>query len=288
MLDLSDIVTVFVSTVGRDTYPECLDHLEEQDCTFRGPVVTANVAPMNVAFQRMLDSCQTPMFIQVDEDMLLHKHAVSSMAGRLSVSSSDVAIAAFPLWDTHLDRAIMGVKAYRHAIVRGYPFQDSASCEMDQAQRFMRDGFKLDTVWPMSDGQMNRDSQYDPLVMGEHVVRGQEVVYERYYNLGSKFARYGWMGWLGEEMHRVVQRLFERCQVHDPLRPSYSREEDLLALMGFAAGIAKPQEGEKNFAAFYQTPALYHIAHIVSGEYKTPSDPLLPVGKIAPEPCSSR
>jgi hypothetical protein len=67
---LRDEVTVFVSTVNSDSFQECMKHLSMQDTRFHLEVIE-NVAPMSEAFQRMLDRCKTPFYVQVDEDMLL-------------------------------------------------------------------------------------------------------------------------------------------------------------------------------------------------------------------------
>jgi hypothetical protein len=71
--DLSAEMTVFVSTVGAATFPECMACLERQDSRFRLEVID-RVAPVSAAFQLMMDRCQTPYSVQADEDMLLHPH----------------------------------------------------------------------------------------------------------------------------------------------------------------------------------------------------------------------
>src|SRR5438132_881901 len=65
-LELTNEVTVFVTTVGAPSLPACLERLKRQDCTFELCVID-HVAPMHVAFQRMLDECRTPYYVQVDE-----------------------------------------------------------------------------------------------------------------------------------------------------------------------------------------------------------------------------
>ena len=74
-IDISDLVTVFVSTVGYPTFESCIENLQRQDCIFELNVID-HVAPMSAAFQRMLEECVTPYFVQVDEDMLLYPGAV--------------------------------------------------------------------------------------------------------------------------------------------------------------------------------------------------------------------
>ena len=81
--DLSEQLTVFVTTVGAPSYAACRQHLRAQDCAFRLQVID-RVAPMSAAFQRMLDDCRTPFFVQVDEDMLLYPHAVRTLYERIA------------------------------------------------------------------------------------------------------------------------------------------------------------------------------------------------------------
>src|SRR5262245_22053777 len=113
--DLSDAVTVFVTTVGAPTFEQCLRHLREQDCKSRLKIID-HVAPMNAAFQRMLDECRTPYYVQVDEDMLLHPHAVRTLYDTIEAAGPKVAIYAAGLYDVHLERCIHGIKIFRHNV----------------------------------------------------------------------------------------------------------------------------------------------------------------------------
>src|SRR5262249_10493069 len=132
--DLADRVTVFVTTVGAPSYDACRQHLAAQDCAYRLEVID-RVAPMNAAFQRMLDDCQTPFFVQVDEDMLLYPHAVRTLYERMAGADASVAMTIADLYDVHLERCILGVKIYRHEIVRRYPFAAAQSFEKLQARQ---------------------------------------------------------------------------------------------------------------------------------------------------------
>jgi hypothetical protein len=59
-IDLTTDVTVFVTTVGVPSFPDCI---ERQDCRFRLRVIE-RVAPMSAAFQAMLDQCDTPYYVR--------------------------------------------------------------------------------------------------------------------------------------------------------------------------------------------------------------------------------
>ena len=143
--DLSDAVTVFVTTVGAPSYAACRDHLAAQDCDFPVEVI-AHVAPMSAAFQRMLDTCRTPFYVQVDEDMLLYPHAVRTLCEQALAAPPEVAVVVGWLLDAHLDRPVQGVKIFRHAIAARYPFEDDRSFEIAQLDRMRPDGFTYAVV----------------------------------------------------------------------------------------------------------------------------------------------
>jgi len=138
--DLRAAVTVFVTTVGAPSYAACRQHLAAQDCAFTLQEI-ADVAPMSAAFQRMLDTCTTPFYVQVDEDMLLYPHAVRTLYEQATAAPPNVAVVVGHLLDAHVDSVILGVKIFRHAIVARYPFADSQSFEMAQIDRMRSDGF---------------------------------------------------------------------------------------------------------------------------------------------------
>lgn len=139
--DLSNDVTVFVTTVGAPSFDACLTLLRQQDCRYTLQVID-RVAPMNAAFQRMLDLCKTPYYVQVDEDMLLYPHAVRTLHEEILGSSDAVAFVVADLHDAHLRRPIQGVKIYRHAILARYPFADVQSFEKLQVEQLRADGYR--------------------------------------------------------------------------------------------------------------------------------------------------
>ena len=145
VVDLSDAVTVFVTTVGAPTFAACMAHLQAQDCRFTLRLIEY-AAPMNVAFQRMLDECTTPYYVQVDEDMLLEPHAVRTLYERIEATSPRAAMFIATLFDAHLDRCIIGVKIYRHDVVRRYPYVVQDSFESDQVRRIEADGYPIARV----------------------------------------------------------------------------------------------------------------------------------------------
>ena len=241
-LDLSAEVTVFVSTVGAPSFRECMEHLKRQDCNFRLEVIQ-NISPMSAAFQRMVDSCQTPYYVQVDEDMMLRHDAVRMLTEWILNTPDEVPLVVAWLWDMHLNRGIQGVKAFRHSIVRNYPFQDVESCEKDQLLRMQQDGYHyvkpLDTdptehgTWTLG----THGTHYDP-----------QTIFERYATLEHKRCQYpDKLAWFEAYGSDFLRRFRE-----DP------SELNLMALLGLLAGriASSSHRGEKDFTRYNSLPGL--------------------------------
>jgi hypothetical protein len=233
--DLCERVTVFVTTVGAKSYQACRDHLAEQDCRFRLEIID-RVAPMNAAFQRMLEDCATPFFIQVDEDMLLYPQAVRTLCEKISSAAPNVAIFFADLHDAHLGRSIVGVKIYRHDIVRRYPFADVQSFEKQQVRRLRADGYEVG---------FDRRSQ----VLGLHGTHWTpESIFERYATLESRRRRHPIeLAWFSKYHSVFLSRFLE-----DP------SDLNFFALMGVVAGATPSGQnsGDKDFRAYAALPGL--------------------------------
>lgn len=224
--DLSRDVTVFVTTVGGPTIDTCLAHLREQDCAFTLRVIE-HVAPMDAAFQRMLDECATPYYVQVDEDMLLHPHAVRALYEAIGAAGADVAVVVRNLYDVHLERCVLGVKIFRHAIVRRYPFRAMEAFEVDQVRRFEADGYRLERA-PTGPRPVEGET------LGMHGTRWTPAaIYERYANLQRRFRGYPErMQWFTE-----YGPIFLRRFLDDP------NDLNAFALLGLLAGQVVDPDG---------------------------------------------
>ena len=248
--DFSDFLTVFVSTVGYPTYEQCMQHLRAQDCRFTLKIID-HVAPMNAAFQRMMNLCTTPYYVQVDEDMLLYPHAIRTLFERLSTMDGNVAQYVCPLYDAHLDRVIYGVKIFRHAIVRNYPFQDVSGCEWDQIRRFRADGY-VDVRAPL-DGA-NKTSEHTLGLHGTYWT--PQAVYLRFSALERK-RRLGnnTHAWVPDTAAMLLGRFL-----------ATRSEVDFYALMGVIAGSlwnGTRNAREKDYRTYERTPGLQSLAAFV-------------------------
>ena len=225
--NLSKAVTVFVTTVGAPTFETCLERLRQQDCSFTLEIID-HVAPMDRAFQRMMDTCRTPYYVQVDEDMLLYPHAVRTLYETIARADPHMAMYAADLYDAHLARCILGVKIFRHDIVRRYPFEAMDSFESVQTARMARDGFPYFTSAP---GQTPVAGQ----TLGLHGVRWTpQLIYERYATLERRRRIYpSQLHWFPPYHARFLQRFLD-----DPC------EENFFALQGVLAGVLASRGGE--------------------------------------------
>jgi hypothetical protein len=249
-IDLSDKLTVFVTTVGAPSFETCLRFLIHQDCRFQLQVID-NVAPMNAAFQKMLDDCKTEFYVQVDEDMLLYSHAVRTLFDRMSRHPAHVALHVEYLYDAHLRMPIQGVKIFRHDVVKHYPLHDVDGCEIDQIKRFEKDGFDYVVVRPTDEGEPCR------VTLGLHGTNfTRETAYVRYYVLQRRERR----GAPGERMVHV--------NLTATLADRYRREPtdfNFFGLAGAVAGLTAPLSGsdnEKDFRTYAETMGFKEAAEL--------------------------
>ena len=237
-LDLRDQVTAFVTTVGAASYDACREHLRAQDCDVRVEVIEG-VAPMSAAFQQMLDTCRTPYYVQVDEDMLLYPGAIRRLYERIAAAAPRIALAVGWLHDVHLERTVQGVKIFRHELVRRYPYRDVNSCELDQLQRLAADGFGYDVIM---------GAEAAPEILGLHGTHWTpRSIYERFLTLERARRRHpSNHRWLEPWPAILVERVLER-------RSSL----DLYALLGLVTGALGPLDGdgrEKDFRTYPSLP----------------------------------
>lgn len=249
VVDLGDEVTVFVSTVGTSSLPACLAHLDAQDCRFRLRTIE-NIAPMSAAFQAMLDGCETPYYVQVDEDMLLHPDAVRHLHASMKRAPADVALVVAYLHDAHLDMPVQGVKIFRHDIVRRYPFADVQSCELDQIDRMSADGFTYRVMASGAESGAEESAVFPFRILGIHGgMYTPSSIYERFRTLELARRKHARRFRHQEAWPRMLlERFLER---RDPL--------DFYALMGMLAGALAPATAgthEKDFRTYASLPGL--------------------------------
>lgn len=184
--DLNDRLTVFVLTIGDDAnFGNAMRCLERQTVQFRFDVVRG-VAPLHEAFNQMHRRCETPYFVQVDEDMMLFPHAIGTLFQRIVASPENVAIIAAPLWDCDVEMPIQGVKIYRHQIVAKFPYEDSSSCDIEQMKQLLAAGYEIEEL-PLAPWHC----------LGEHgKFYTPRTIFQRWQRLVHKQRRYPQLRWV--------------------------------------------------------------------------------------------
>ena len=223
--DLSKFLTVFIIRSGDNpNYEDCLNSLNNQSIKFN-LIEIKDVAPMSKAFQKMIDNCETDYYIQVDEDMILFEDTIEKIYDRLIITEDNISTVAHMLNDNHLDFDIYGIKAYKHKIMKNYPYNlEIISCEVEQMTRLQNDGFET--------------FMYSEVV-GYHSPKWTEqLIYERYFDLMEKWKvfKYDWLS----ELPAKLMEIFK-------LDPS---NINLFALMGAMTSISNEEpirNREKNF-----------------------------------------
>lgn len=237
IVDLRDRVTVFVTTVGAPSYPACMEHLRLQDSQFHLHEIR-NVAPMSAAFQQMVDLCETPFYIQVDEDMLLYPHAVRRLHELILEEGGDAALYAAPLFDPHLDRTIEAVKIFDTEIGKRYPFVDIANCDVERNDRMEADGYRVAKPPKGPRGWYAVD-----LALGLHGPHWTpRSIYERYATLERLHVENARVHWVEEHAHKFLNYFLDE-----------PNERNYFALMGIVAGALSANDGyhrEKDFRTY--------------------------------------
>lgn len=244
--DAFDEVTVFVTTVGAPTFQACLEQLCRQDCTFRLEVLD-HVAPLGVALQRMVDTCTTHFYVQVDEDMLLYPHAIRTLWERIR-ERSDTALVVGNLYDVHLERHIAGVKIFRHEAVRDHQVQGTPDWVAGLQQHLRRTGHRIVGMPFTDEGTLGlHGTAYTPA-----------AAYERYASLARRWrAKVDYLDWFGGYPAIFLQRFLT-----DP------SEVNFFALMGVIAGAldATPDMGrEKDFRTYARLPGFEALRCFLDG-----------------------
>ena len=228
--DLSDELTVFLVTTSRTTAPDVRAALGRQDVRFRFAEIR-DVAPMDRAFQAMLDRAETSYFVQVDDDMVLRPGAIRALYEDLRSQPPEVYQLALPLLDVDLDKVIIGVKSYRTELARRIPYVTSGSCEVDQIARARKLGLRV-VIRYECDEAKDRAA-----IVGDHVVPADpRERFERYRRLVAKAHKFGYY-WPVDLQQKFAARLGI-----DPNNP------DLWSLLGAAIGACVPlPDGEADF-----------------------------------------
>jgi len=137
-------LTIFVISTGEETLDECEDALARQTRRARVERIV-DVYPMSAAFQAMPDRCETPYFLQVDADMLLHENAVQRLHDAVRRSPPWVFQVSGQLFEEGF--GVGGaVKCWKRALFRAFSFRDVRTVDRDLYRRARRFGLRPKTL----------------------------------------------------------------------------------------------------------------------------------------------
>ena len=245
-----DDVTVFVTTIGDKTnFEDCMAHLQAQTVRCRIEVID-RVAPMSAAFAQMHARCTSRYYVQVDEDMMLYPHALSTLRELIEQSDAGVPLVCVPLWDCDVERPILGIKIYRHEVVSRFPYRDTLSCEVEQLRR-MADAGHIAVVL---------STHPDAECLGEHGKHySPQTIFRRWQRLFHKHNELGNQRWADPWPQRLLERYLEsRDQLH------------LWALLGAIAGISGRADGDRELDWRDTNPAWQRLLYYFPPEPAKP------------------
>jgi MoaA/NifB/PqqE/SkfB family radical SAM enzyme len=228
MIDLSHELTVFIISAGDNpNYSACKNSIANQTVKFKTKYII-DVSPMSLAFQQMIDQCDTAFYIQVDNDMVLKPDAIENMFNLMNkqiLINPKTVIYNCLLNDPHLERNICGIKIYRHDIIAKYPYKISSnSCEKTQIEDMQKDGWHL---------------HFGDYVAGQHSPKWTNaLVFERYFTLMGKAKEFGYT-WL-EKLPKFLKDKF----IKEPSDVNFhAMQGAMLNIMQADNGL----KGEKDF-----------------------------------------
>lgn len=144
MIDLSGNLEVFMTTNGRSTFSYALQSIENQK-RINIKVTVLKDMPWLAANRKMLKDCKSKYFARIDDDMIMHPHALLFMFNRVKKQDYQVAMRGWRLWEPYSNKVCKGVKIYSTQQTRkiGYRVNDLGKidkCFNDDARS---KGFKI-------------------------------------------------------------------------------------------------------------------------------------------------
>jgi len=171
--DVSGLLTVFIITNGRSTYDYCHKALEaSQGALFKYKVIRDK--GWLEANQSILDECETPYFVRVDDDMLVHPRCIEYMAHCVSnENDKKIALRQWKLWEFYSDKPIRSIKMYSRDLARKIGFRINHLGKIDKTfrQDCVKDELKIqsykDIIAVHSCGEVDEHLEYAKM-RGEH------------------------------------------------------------------------------------------------------------------------
>lgn len=208
-------VTAAILTLGSATFAECQRALEGQPCVVE---VIRDVRPFAAAMNEAVSRCRTELLVQVDEDMILARDAVARLTALIDAQPPNTVMASAPLWDADLGMPIYGCKIYRHALLRGVPFEPHVLGDAHDREVWARHG--------LATAKVPRTEQNCVGLHGTHYT--PEQAFARWRGLWQRHRRTGVLRWIEPWLSRLAERY-----------RNTGSQRDLYAMLGAYVGATE-------------------------------------------------
>jgi len=122
MIDLRDLIDVFIITNGRSTYNICRESVNSQkDVHFRIHVIQD--MDWLGAHIELLKKSESKFALRVDDDMLLHPYTVKFMYECIKEQSDKIALRGWRLWEPWSNKICKGIKVYNTVAAKKIGFE---------------------------------------------------------------------------------------------------------------------------------------------------------------------
>lgn len=233
-------VDVFIATIDQPCFQRCLDSLEAQDYSNYTIQVIRNVEPMCEAFNRMIEGATAPYWVQVDEDFILNRNAISRLVESIESQPKDVLCVCADLYDTGRERQVQGVKIYRSALMRKFRYRNIVDCEMEICREWQSKGFRL--------------------VLTHEIVGQHSPDYDNHGAFMQMRSQY-------EKQRKAFGVMTDDLRLKLEEWRKTGDEKTLFQVFGAVAGISTPSEhlGYERDKAYYQDEAFERLEKYVTG-----------------------
>jgi len=143
-INLKGLIDVCIITNGRKSYPYALKCLEDQENVVFNLKVIEHMSWID-ACNECLNSSNSPFYVRVDDDMLLHPRALEFFNYlRTTDDNTNNVIVNCKLWEVGRRRMISGIKMYNRSLTKEVGFELDKRGKVDKIFRKNSDikGFK--------------------------------------------------------------------------------------------------------------------------------------------------
>jgi hypothetical protein len=166
-------ISALLLTIGEPTTAEAHQALQNQTLPLQQISIIKNERPFSSAFNLGVSSIESEFFIQCDADMILDPNCAEVLLSRMNDQTGMVvAYLRDPL-----QGKVRGVKLYRTACCKKYPFENHLDCEDMFRKRLLQNHWNVEII-------------KNDRTLGKHAPDANDSIYqfERFKHMGAKIA----------------------------------------------------------------------------------------------------